>query len=89
MSDVPPDVETVLGQLFEEARTGFEADEIEAGRSAIDSADSVISNKLPEGDLRGQLRHGCTRVEELLDDGETAAAAEYVAAMERRIEDLE
>ena len=47
------------------------------------TAGTVAANKLPAGDRRDRLRHGCAAAIEALPDGELAAA--YVEAMERRL----
>lgn len=85
--DLPSDVQETLSQLFAEGRDALAADDIETGRAAVTSAESVVTNKLPEGDRRSQLLHGCERVSRLLDSDEvdTAVATEYVAAMARRV----
>lgn len=88
--DLPPDVQDTLVQLLEECATALEEENLSTARETIDSAESVATNKLPEGDLRDHLLHGCGRVSELLDpdeDVESDAAGEYVAAMQRRLPD--
>ncbi len=85
-ADVPPDVEAVLTQLLEEAQEAFETGDSETGVEAVTSAATVARTKLPEGDLRAQVLHGCERVEALAGEGgNTAVAVEYVAATERRL----
>ncbi|ERH09589.1 MAG: hypothetical protein J07HX64_01348 [halophilic archaeon J07HX64] len=87
-ADVPPDVEAVLTQLFEEAQKEFESGDPETGVEAVTSAATVVRTKLPEGELRAQMLHGCERVEALAGEGgNTAVAAEYVAATERRLDE--
>jgi len=87
--DIPADVQDTLVQLFEECGTALEAGDLRMAREAAASARSVATNKLPEGDLRAHLLHGCDRVEALLDpeeeEVEADAAGEYVAAMRRRL----
>jgi hypothetical protein len=87
--DVPPDVDDVLAQLFDEGRTAFEQGDVETGVSAVTSAATVARNKLPESALREAILHGCERAEAVAtaEDGDSAVAAEYVAAMERRLAD--
>lgn len=85
--DVPPDVNAVLVQLFEEGAQALEDGNDDTCLQSVESAESVVTNKLPEGELRGQLRHGCRRVRELLtsDDQDREAAAEFLSAMQRRL----
>lgn len=89
--DIPADVEETLIQLLEECATALDGSEIVVARETITSARSVARNKLPAGDLRAHLLHGCDRVETLLDpeaedeEVEADAAEEYVAAMRRRL----
>lgn len=103
--DLPPDVHTVLTQLFTEGREALEAGERDAAIEAVASAETVVTNKLPEGPFRDRLLHGCVRVRRLLDAGiddpsppegadtsggdRTDAAAAYLAAMERRVADAD
>jgi hypothetical protein len=84
--DLPTDVRTVLAQLFAEARAALDDGDVRIAREAVGSAATVAATKLPEGDRRDRLRHGCDRVRALLaDDPDTEAAAAYLAAMERRL----
>jgi hypothetical protein len=101
VEDLPPDVRAVLAQLFAEGREALAADDRGTAIETVTTAETVATNKLPEGALRDRLLHGCGRVRRLLDagvgasredgdppDGErTDAAAAYLAAMERRVED--
>jgi hypothetical protein len=88
-ADVPPDVEAVLTQLFQEARSAFEDSDTETGVAALTSASSVVNNKLPNGPLRDRLLHGCERAQAVATaaDDDAEVAAEYVASMERRLAD--
>lgn len=83
--DVPADIQTVLRQLFAGGQEALDRGEMEPCREILNSAEAVISNKLPAGKRKERLRFGCERVRARLDDGETALAKEYLAAMERRI----
>ena len=100
--DPPADALAVLAQLFAEGQEALADGDIDTARETVTSAETVATNKLPEGDLRGQLLHGCGQTLALLDpeassgddggdgpgdaDGvEPDAAAEYLAAMERRL----
>lgn len=104
--DLPDDALAVLAQLFTEGQESLADGDVHTAREAVTSAEEVATNKLPEGDLRGQLLHGCAQTRALLDpetgggddegdgpdgggaDGvEPDAAAEYLAAMERRLPD--
>jgi hypothetical protein len=87
--DVPADVEAVLTQLLAEAEEAFERDDVETAVAELMTASEVATNKLPQGDLRSRLLHGCEQAEAVAtsEDGDTAVAAEYVAAMARRLDD--
>ena len=102
--DPPADALAVLAQLFAEGQEALGNGDVDTARETLGSAEEVATNKLPEGDLRGQLLHGCAQARVLLDpetgggDGEgdgpegvdgvePDAAAEYLAAMERRLPD--
>ena len=93
--DLPPDVRAVLVQLLAEGREALAAGDREVAARTVTTAETVATNKLPEGELRDHLLHGCDRVEMLLDpeagdeDVETDAAGEYIAAMRRRLPDAE
>ena len=80
---MPPDVRLSLGQLLSNARQSARTGDHETARSLLDTAGTVAENKLPAGDRRDRLRHGCAAAIEALPDGELAAA--YVEAMERRL----
>ena len=84
MSDeMPADVRSSLGQLLAEARKAASTGETETARSLLESAQTVATNKLPDGHRRDRLRHGCLSAHDALPDGPLAAA--YIAAMERRL----
>lgn len=86
--DLPTDVVTVLGQLLSATRTALAEGDHETARETITSAETVATNKLPAGQRRDALLHGCDRILALLEADEadaSDAAAEYVAAMERRL----
>jgi hypothetical protein len=89
-ADVPPDVDAVLTQLFDEAREAFERGDVETGVSAVTSAASVARNKLPESRPRARLLHGCERAEAVTtaDDSDAAVAAEYVASMTQLLDEV-
>jgi len=86
--ELPSDVRAVLTQLFEEGETAIRSAEFETARQTVGTAETVCRNKLPEGDLRSQLLHGCDRVAVALDSTEGRnpdTAAEYLRAMGRRL----
>ena len=88
--DVPSDVQSVLTQLFEETETAIRADDFDTARQTIETATTVSRNKLPEGDLRAWLLHGCGEVLAAitLENGvESDVAVAYVQAMVRRLPD--
>ena len=81
--EMPPDVRSSLGQLLSNARRSARNGDHETARSLLETAGTVAENKLPEGDRRDRLRHGCAAAIKALPDGELAAA--YAGAMERRL----
>ena len=86
--DVPSDVQAVLTQLLAETETAIQAGELDTARRTIETVMTVSRNKLPDGELRAQLRHGCTAVTGALaetDGVESAVAAAYVQAMAERL----
>ncbi|QLH80713.1 hypothetical protein [Halosimplex pelagicum] len=93
VEDLPTDVRTVLSQLFAEGRRALDENDPTTARESVTSAAAVVRNKLPESALKRELRHGCERVVDLLDTGDepadAEAAAEYLAAMERRLDAVE
>ena len=87
VQDVPSDVRAVVTQLLDESQRALAAGDYGTVRESVATVDSVATNKLPESELRAEMRHGCHRVEVLLDpdDGvQSDTATEYLAAMERR-----
>jgi len=89
--DIPADVRDTLAQLLDECATALDERDLATARDTIDTAQTVATNKLPDGDLRDELLHGCGRVATLIDadddEDDTDAAGEYVAAMARRLPD--
>ena len=83
--DLPTDVETVLAQLFDAGQDALESEEFDTCRQVVGSVESVATNKLPESERRARLLHGCERVRVLLDEEETAVAAEYLRAMDAQL----
>lgn len=86
VTDLPPDVEDALAQLLDEAAGAARARDRETLDAALSSVETLTANKVPEGDLRARLRHGCRRVDRLGDD-EPLVAAAYCEAMRRRVRD--
>lgn len=86
MSDLPSDVEATLSQLLSEAATAARSRDRETLDAVMESVETVTTNKVPAGDLKARLRHGCRRVERLAAD-EPLVAAAYCDAMRRRVED--
>jgi hypothetical protein len=86
--DLPTDVRDTLAQLFREGQVAIDEGEHETARETVSTAETVATNKLPAGPLREELLHGCASATRLLDptdEVEADAAAEYLAAMGRRL----
>ncbi|MFC7136815.1 hypothetical protein [Halobaculum litoreum] len=83
-ADLPADVEAALTQLVEAARDAVRDGRTDDALAAVDTARTVASNKLPAGDRRDRLVHGCDRVADLAAD-DPAVATEYLAALRRRL----
>lgn len=86
--DVPSDVQAVLTQLFEETEAAIRAGRYETARQTVTTVETVSRNKLPAGELRATLLHGCGEVvAEIEQDDSVDAdiAAEYVRAMTHRL----
>lgn len=87
VSGIPADIRAVLTQLFAEGRRSLGDGDVATARDIVASARTIVRNKLPEGERRERLLHGCARVASLLDGTpESDAAAAYLSAMERRLE---
>lgn len=84
VTDLPTDVADALAQLLEEAAAAARARDRETLDALLSSVERVTTNKVPEGELKAQLRHGCRRVDRLGDD-EPLVAAAYCEAMRRRV----
>jgi hypothetical protein len=82
--DLPADVEATLAQLLAEAAGAARRRETEEVRAVVDTVGTVARNKVPAGDLRERLEHGCATVDRLVAD-EPLVAAEYLDAMERLV----
>ena len=88
-SDLPSDVHAVLTQLASEGETAVDSAEFDTARQTVVTAETVSRNKLPEGELRAQLLHGCEQVRTALNNDRPDAAAEYLRSMERRLETVD
>jgi hypothetical protein len=84
VSDLPPDVRSTLTQLLSEAAAAARARDEETLVSLMESVAAVTAEDVPEGELKGQLRHGRRRVDRLASD-EPLVAAAYCEAMRRRV----
>jgi hypothetical protein len=84
-SEFSGDVMDVLGQLFEAGATALDDGDPDTARETLTSAETVATNKLPEGEFRSRLRHGCRRALAALDS-DPAAAAEHCRAMARAVD---
>ncbi len=70
-------------------------DEVQTIRSAVETIETVSTNKLPAGLLQTRLQHGCERVRIAIEDPDADAttktqpllAAAYLDAMLRRVEE--
>ncbi|WP_321168143.1 hypothetical protein [Halobaculum saliterrae] len=82
--DLPADVESVLTQLVESARVAVRDGRPEEAVAAVETVRTVARNKLPDGEHRRRLVHGCDRVADLAAD-DPPVAAEYLDAMRRRL----
>ncbi|MFB6169091.1 MAG: hypothetical protein ABEJ43_09630 [Haloferacaceae archaeon] len=82
--DLPVDVRDTLGQLFAEAGEAARDRRSETALAALSTAATVVENKVPEGDLKRQLAHGCERAQATAED-EPLVAAEYCGAMRERL----
>lgn len=85
-TEFPGDVLSVLGQLFEAGAEAAAAGDADTARQVLDSAETVATNKLPDGEFRDELRHGCRRTRRLLADDPPPVAVEGFAAMARAVE---
>ncbi|WP_380675131.1 hypothetical protein [Salinigranum sp. GCM10025319] len=83
-ADLPADVEATLAQLLAEAAGAARRRDIEEVTAVVDTVETVSRNKVPAGDLRERLEHGCATVDRLVAD-EPLVAAEYLDAMERLV----
>lgn len=69
-TDFSGDVMDVLGQLFDAGATALDDADRETATSILTSAETVATNKLPDGEFRDHLLHGCERALAQLDGAE-------------------
>jgi hypothetical protein len=72
--EVPHDVRASLAQLLAEARAAAERGDADTARAALDTAETVATNKLPAGERRDRIRWGCAAALDALPNGDLAAA---------------
>lgn len=89
-SEFSGDVMDVLEQLFEAGARALDGDAAtgsgtDTARQILTSAETVATNKLPEGEFRDRLLHGCERALATLDD-DAPVAAEHCRAMAREVD---
>lgn len=82
MTTVPPDVHDVLAQLHRAAIRHGETDDTETFTAALETARTVVENKLPEGRVRETLRHGYDRALATVET-QPSVAVEYVRSTDR------
>lgn len=90
MTTVPPDVHDVLAQLHRAAIRHGETDDgvpddTETFTAAVETAGTVVENKLPAGRVRETLQHGYDRALATVETQPTVAA-EYVRSADRLLE---
>jgi hypothetical protein len=83
-NDLPADVRATLAQLFAEAGEAARDGRTDVAVSALETAATVVENKVPEGELKRRLDHGCARAVATAES-EPLVAAEYCAAMRERV----
>lgn len=84
-SEFSGDVMDVLGQLFEAGATALGDGDPDTARQILTSAETVATNKLPDGEFREGLRHGCRRALTALD-ADPELAAEHCRSMARDVD---
>ncbi|QAU13011.1 hypothetical protein EKH57_09915 [Halorubrum sp. BOL3-1] len=81
--EVPHDVRASLEQLLAAAAAADGDDE--TARAALDTAETVATNKLPAGERRDRIRWGCAAAVDALPNADLAAA--YAAATANAVAD--
>jgi hypothetical protein len=84
-SEFSGDVMDVLGQLFDEGAAALDDGDPDTARRCLTSAETVATNKLPDGEFRSRLLHGCDRALSTADADPTAAA-EHCRVMAREVD---
>jgi len=72
--EVPHDVRASLEQLLVAAASAAAEGDDETARAALDTAETVATNKLPAGERRDRIRWGCAAAADALPNGDLAAA---------------
>jgi hypothetical protein len=72
--EVPHDVRASLEQLLVAASTAAAEGDEPTARAALDTAETVATNKLPAGERRDRVRWGCGAALDALPNGDLAAA---------------
>lgn len=72
--ELPHDVRASLDQLLAAARAAAAEGDDETARAALDTAETVATNKLPAGERRDRIRWGCAAALDALPNGDLAAA---------------
>lgn len=83
---LPADVRAVLTQLFGEARASADAGQYDAVRELLDTAETVVRNKVPDPEERDRLLAGCGTVRDSLGSDDDTAMG-YLRSMRRRVRD--
>jgi hypothetical protein len=78
------DVMDVLSQLFASGARALDDADADTARQVLTTAETVATNKLPDGEFRSRLLHGCNRALSTL--AEPPVAAEHCRAMAREVE---
>jgi hypothetical protein len=77
---LPVDVADTLAQLLGEAADAARTRDDDHVEALLNTVTTVTENKVPDPELKRQLRHGCRAVESTCGD-EPLVAAEYCRAM--------
>lgn len=81
---LPADVRDVLAQLFGEAGASADAGRYDAAREILDTAETVVRNKVPDPEERDRLLAGCETARDALGDDDDTATG-YLRSMRRRV----
>ena len=72
--EIPHDVRAGLEQLLAAAASAAADGDAATARAALDTAETVATNKLPPGERRDRIRWGCAAAIDALPNGDLAAA---------------